>query len=158
MHKLFSALLCGLLLGSSQLQASDNLQAFPVAEAGMTRHVLVLPAQANEHSLQVQLIVGKELSVDADNRYFFSGRIEAQNIAGWGYTRYLVSDLGQLASTLMAIDPAASKVERFITLGGEPYLVRYNSKLPLVVYVPAGSEVRYRIWAAQNPSHLIGEG
>ena len=46
----------------------------------------------------------------------------------------------------------------FITLGGEPYLVRYNSKLPLVVYVPAGSEVRYRIWAAQNPSHLIGEG
>ena len=158
MHKLFSALLCGLLLGSSQLQASDNLQAFPVAEAGMTRHVLVLPAQANEHSLQVQLIVGKDLSVDADNRYFFSGRIETQNIDGWGYTRYLVSDLGQLAGTLMAIDPAASKVERFITLGGEPYLVRYNSKLPLVVYVPAGSEVRYRIWAAQSPSHLIGEG
>ena len=58
MHKLFSALLCGLLLGSSQLQASDTLQAFPVAEAGMTRHVLVLMARTNEHSLQVQLIVG----------------------------------------------------------------------------------------------------
>lgn len=158
MHNLFAALLLGLLLGSGQLLASDNLQAFPTAEAGMSRHVLVLPAQADEHSLQVQLIVGKDLPVDAHNRYFFSGRIEAQNIPGWGYSRYVVADLGQLAGTLMAIDPAAPKVERFITLGGDPYLVRYNSKLPLVVYVPAGSEVRYRIWAAQNPSHLIGEG
>jgi serine protease inhibitor ecotin len=27
-------------------------------------------------------------------------------------------------------------------------LLRYNSKLPLVVYEPSGFEVRYRIWAA----------
>jgi ecotin len=33
-----------------------------------------------------------------------------------------------------------------ITLGGEPELLRYNSRLPLVVYLPDGVEVRYRIW------------
>ena len=53
-----------------------------------------------------------------------------------------------MAGTLMAVDPDASKVNRFIPLGGEPYLIRYNSKLPVVVYVPEGVEVRYRIWRA----------
>ena len=158
MHNYLAALFCSLLLGSSPLLAADNLKAFPAADAGMTRHVLVLPAQADESALQVELVVGKTLPVDAHNRYFFSGRIETQNISGWGYTRYVVADLGQLAGTLMAIDPAAPKVERFIALGGAPYLLRYNSKLPVVVYVPAGTEVRYRIWAAQNPAQQIGEG
>ncbi len=37
-----------------------------------------------------------------------------------------------------------------ITLGGEPELHRYNSRLPLVVYEPDGVEVRYRIWRGDN--------
>jgi hypothetical protein len=41
---------------------------------------------------------------------------------------------GEIAR-LVANEP---KVERFITLGGELYLIRYNSKLPVVVYVPEG--------------------
>jgi len=48
----------------------------------------------------------------------------------------------------MAIDPNAPKVPRFVTLGGEPFLVRYNSRLPVAIYVPDGVEVRYRIWSA----------
>lgn len=48
----------------------------------------------------------------------------------------------------MAVDPDALKVERFISLGGEPYLIRYNSQLPVVVYVPEEAEVHYRIWQA----------
>ena len=47
-----------------------------------------------------------------------------------------------MAGTLMAVSPDAPKVDRFITLGGEPQLLRYNSRLPLVVYVPGGVEVR----------------
>ena len=46
------------------------------------------------------------------------------------------------------LNPDAPKVDRFITLGGEPRLLRYNSRLPLVVYVPDGVEVRYRFWRA----------
>jgi ecotin len=42
------------------------------------------------------------------------------------------------------------KIDRFITLGGDPQLLRYNSRLPLVVYVPEGVEVRYRIWRAED--------
>ena len=147
MHRWLMTL--ALLLGSSQsVMAEDNLKAFPAAEPGMTRYVLTLPAQADESALQVELQVGKTVQTDAQNRYFFAGQIEAQNISGWGFTRYVLSNLGPMAGTLMATDPAQPQVARFITLGGEPYLIRYNSKLPVVVYVPDGVQVRYRIWTA----------
>ncbi|MCU0539178.1 MAG: ecotin family protein, partial [Desulfobacterales bacterium] len=61
----------------------------------------------------------------------------------------IVSRLGPMAGTKIAVDPTAPKVDRFVTLGGEPFLIRYNSRLPVVVYAPEGVEVRYRIWAAE---------
>ena len=128
--------------------AADNMKAFPPAGEGMVRHVLQLPPQADESGFKLELIVGKTVETDAGNRYFFGGRIEEETIKGWGFTRYVVSDLGPLAGTLMAVDPNAPKVARFVTLGGAPYIIRYNSRLPVVVYVPKGVEVRYRIWTA----------
>ena len=127
-------------------QAADNMKAFPPAEEGMVRYVLQLPKQADESALKVELIVGKTVQVDERNRYFFGGKIAEETIKGWGFTRYKVTKLGPMAGTLMAVDPSAPKVARFITLGGGPYLIRYNSRLPIVVYVPEGVEVRYRIW------------
>jgi ecotin len=58
----------------------------------------------------------------------------------------------------MAVDPNAPKVERFITLGGEPYLLRYNSLLPIVVYVREGVEARHRIWSAGAEAKAVDEG
>jgi ecotin len=68
------------------------------------------------------------------------------------------SKLGLMAGTLMTIDPNAPKVARFITLGGAPCLIRYNSRLPVVVYVPEGVEVRYRIWTAGTEAIAIEKG
>ena len=36
--------------------------------------------------------------------------------------------------------------------------MRYNSRLPIVVYVPAGVEVRYRIWRADQTAAPAKEG
>jgi ecotin len=130
--------------------AADNMKAFPPAEEGMIRYVISLPKQADESNFRVELIVGKTLRIDAVNRYFFGGRLEVENIAGWGFDRYVLRRLGPMAGTMMAVDPDAPKVERFVSLGGEPRLLRYNSRLPLVVYVPSGVEVRYRLWRAET--------
>jgi len=138
--------------------AGDNMKAFPPAGAGMVRHVLHLPPQADEAGFKVELIVGRTVEIDAGNRYFFGGRIEEETIKGWGFPRFVMSKLGPMAGTLMAVDPNLPKVVRFITLGGEPYLIRYNSRLPVVVYVPEGVEVRYRIWTAGAESMPIGKG
>jgi ecotin len=133
--------------------AADDMKAFPPAEPGMGRYVITLPKQDDEAALRVELIIGKTVKIDASNRYFFGGTLEVETIQGWGYPRYILRELGPMAGTLMAVDPNAPLVERFISVGGEPRLLRYNSRLPVVVYVPDGVEVRYRIWRA-DPSAM----
>jgi ecotin len=158
MNKLVSMILLGLLCALQPVRAADNLQAFPPAEQGMVRYVLQLPHQADESAFQVELIVGKTVAVDDRNRYFFGGRIAEETIQGWGFPRYVVSPLGPLAGTRMAVDPTAPKVNRWIALGGEPFLIRYNSRLPVVVYAPEGVEVRYRIWSAAPEARAMEQG
>jgi len=126
---------------------ADDLKAFPPAEEGMTRYVIRLLKQKNEASFKVELIIGKTVQTDAINRHFFGGVLETENIPGWGFDRYILHKLGPMAGTLMAVDPNAPQFERFISLGAETIL-RYNSRLPLVVYVPDEVKVRYRIWHA----------
>lgn len=138
--------------------AADNMKAFPAAEAGMVRHVLQLPAQDDEADFKVELIAGRTLELDPGNQYFFSGSIAEETIQGWGFPRYVVSSLGSLAGTLMAIDPSQPKVDRFVALRGEAHLIRYNSRLPIVVYAPEGVEVRYRIWSASAQAKAIDRG
>lgn len=147
-----------LLIAVPEIYAADNLKAFPKAEFGMVRYVLQLPVQEDESSYRVELIIGKTVRIDTQNRYFFGGHIEDEVIEGWGYTRYILRELGQMAGTLMAVDPDAPKAERFIHLAGEPYFIRYNSRLPVVVYIPEDAEVRYRIWVAGAEVMVMGEG
>ena len=139
-------------------QAADIMKAFPPAEAGMVRYILQLPKLDDESTSRLELIAGKTVQVDEANTYFFGGEIEKETIKGWGYTRYLVKKLGPMAGTLMGVDPNAPKVDRFIMLGGEPYIIRYNSRMPVVVYVPEGVEVRYRIWTTGSEMKAMQEG
>lgn len=143
------SLALAILLMIPAAHAADPLEAFPAPDPGMVRYVIRLPEQADEAALQVELLIGKTVATDGVNRYFFGGAIEKESIPGWGYDRYLLRELGPLAGTRMAVPPGAKPVERFVTLGGEPRLLRYNSRLPLVVYVPTGVEVRYRFWRAE---------
>jgi ecotin len=146
MNKMCSITALSVFFAVISAHAADNMKAFPPAEEGMVRYVLQLPTQDDESIFKVELMVGKTVQIDEKNRYFFGGNIEKEIIEGWGYPRYNVSKMGPMAGTLMAVDPDAPKVARFIALGGEPYIIRYNSRLPIVVYVPEGVEVRYRIW------------
>ncbi|MHC1764468.1 MAG: ecotin [Verrucomicrobiia bacterium] len=138
--------------------ATDTTKAFPAAGKGMTRHVLTLPKEENEADRKIELVIGKTVRLEPNNRYFFGGILETRIAEGWGFPYYILPELGPMAGTLMAADPSASKVDRFISLGGEPLLLRYNSKLPLVVYVPDGVEVRYRVWSAPTELTRVPEG
>ena len=134
---------------------ADDMKAFPPAEEGMTRHVISLPKQQDESAFKVELIIGKTVKTDATNSYFFGGTLETENIPGWGFDRYILRKLGPMAGTLMAVDPNAPQVERFISIGGEARLLPYNSRVPLVVYVPAGVEVRHRLWRAEPIGYFV---
>ena len=134
------------------------MKAFPPAGKGVVRYVVQLPEQEDESAFRVQLIAGKTMQVDAVNRYVLGGRVVEETIEGWGYPRYIVSQLGPVAGTLIGVDPNAAKITRFVALGGEPYFIRYNSRLPIVVYAPEGIEIRYRVWSAQPQTALARPG
>ena len=111
---IYAALL--FLSAASVASAADNLKAFPPAEEEMVRYVLQLPQQMDESAFKVELLVGKTVQIDAQNRYFFGGQIETETIAGWGFPRYMVRKIGPMAGTLMAIDPDARRLQSAIGL------------------------------------------
>jgi len=126
---------------------TSDLQPWPAAEAGFERMVIRLPALADEDDHKLEVVVGREMAVDC-NQHAFGGNLEQHTIQGWGYSYYVIDKIGGPMSTLMACPPGQAKRSRFIGVRGEGFLLRYNSKLPVVVYVPEGFEVRYRTWSA----------
>ena len=125
----------------------DDLKPFPEADAGHQRLVFRVPAVENEADRKVEVIVGQTMEVDC-NKTWFGADLEHRVAEGWGYPFYVVDKIGPAAVTLMACPPDSEMTDAFVSVRGEGFLLRYNSKLPVVVYVPNGFEVRYRIWSA----------
>jgi len=123
----------------------DALAPFPAPAAGEQRHVISLDPRPDESLLQLELLIGKTLQVDC-NRQSLLGTVRRETVDGWGYDYWRVTDVAGPASTLMAC-PEAAPAQAFVVVGGGPHWVRYNSKLPVVVYVPEDLEVRYRLWS-----------
>ncbi|MBQ1558551.1 MAG: serine protease inhibitor ecotin [Pseudomonas sp.] len=118
----------------------------PAAADGYNRHVNELQVQTNEAEHKVEIITGKTLEV-ACNQQRLGGQWQEKTVEGWSYSYYELGQVGPAMSTLMAC-PDGSRKQAFVRVGGEPQLVRYNSKLPLVIYAPKDVEVRYRVWSA----------
>jgi ecotin len=118
---------------------------FPAAKAGFTRHVLTIPKGSEEGNLKIEIVAGLNMEVDC-NHVMISADLDDENLEGWGYNYYKIDDVSKPASTLMGC-PDGSKKDAFVTLNlGQDALIRYNSKLPLVVYAPENLKVGYRIW------------
>ena len=145
-------LMFGLLLSSLPLSAAEKnqLKAFPDAQQGMQRYVIELThkERVEEQDFRVQLIVGKNMQTDGVNLVRLGTSIEALPLKGWGYTYYEVKAEAATLSTMMAAPEGAPQVMQFVTT--EPLMIRYNSRLPIVIYAPEGYEVRHRIWTASG--------
>lgn len=118
-----------------------QIEMFPKAKEGFKQVYIQLPVAKNENDLKVEFFVGAEKMLDC-NKYFLMGKVNTQDLQGWGYSYYEIESSGETGGTLMAC-PDQKKTKKFVSL--QPEIVRYNSKLPLVFYVPKDLEVRYRI-------------
>ena len=142
-------------LGAIAGNARDNLKPYPATEAGFNRIVFNIPSTENDADRKIEIMAGKAMATDC-NQTWLGGRLEKKVAQGWGYPYFVLEASDVAASTRMACPPGEEKTEKFVTVRGEGFLLRYNSKLPVVVYVPEGFEVRYRIWKAGEEVHLAG--
>lgn len=133
------------------MSQADDLKPYPAAEAGESRNVIRLPAAEDESRLRVELIIGKTMEIDC-NQHWFGGKFDREVVAGWGYSFYRLSDVSGPASTMMACPPGEEKRTVFVAVRLTDPFVRYNSKLPIVVYLPEGFSARYRLWSAPEES------
>jgi ecotin len=143
-------LIVSVMMLSTAASGSDHtqLQAFPLADKGAERFVIVLPhkERGEEDAFNVEILVGKEMLTDGVNLIRLANTIERRTLDGWGYTYYEIVGSSDTITTMMAPPEGAPLVKTFVT--APPLLVRYSSRLPIVVYMPDGYEVRYRIWRA----------
>lgn len=115
---------------------------FPAANPGQARYVIDLPQLMEEHNFTLEVYVGRPMEVDC-NDHFFSGQLIQKTVEGWGYDFYTFEGDGKVFSTLMGC-PEADRHLEFVR--APPALVPYNSRLPIVIYVPEQFEVRYKFW------------
>jgi ecotin len=141
---LIAAAFCSL----AQAGKLEEVAPFPKAESGFTRQVIHLTPQSREGDFQVEILAGKTLTVDC-NQQRLGGMLEEKNLEGWGYPFYRLETVIGPMSTLMAC-PDGKRKQEFVPVVGDGFMLRYNSKLPIVVYVPKDVEVHYRIWSASS--------
>jgi ecotin len=127
-----------------QNEALEALKAFPVAKSNEKQVYIQVPEMNQEENYKIEVFIGKNEMVDC-NHYFMIGEVKEINLEGWGYTYYKVESNGQKGGTLMGCMDD-TKVEKFITI--EPKTFGYNSRLPLVFYVPNDFIVKYKIYSA----------
>ncbi len=144
---LLSAMIISTSTHAQSIQ-KDNIKMFPQAKEGFVRHVIEVPKTDNDYNHRVELLIGKLMLVDC-NHHSLRGNIENVTLKGWGYQYIEVSNIQNGPSTLMACHE--EKTEKFISItSGKDSYYRYNSRLPIVIYLPEAYEVRYRIWSASE--------
>ena len=120
-----------------------NLSMYPESLENTNRHIISLPVQEDESLYNLEIWSGKTEMVDC-NKHLISGSFKKHLVKGWGYFYYEFIPNDHQLSTRMAC-PDTTLTEKFIRSNTEH--IRYNSKLPIVVYCPKGYSIQYSIWS-----------
>ncbi|SNR33489.1 ecotin [Lutibacter agarilyticus] len=119
-----------------------DISMYPVPKEGFSLYTIQLEPKQNEANFQIELYAEKIEEVDC-NKYQLLGEFIKHNLEGWGYSYYEFNSNGDIMGTRMAC-PNSSKHEEFVK--SSVILVRYNSNIPIVVYLPNKMSLKYKIW------------
>ena len=138
-----------LMLFSSSLLAQGvnrDITMFPSPEKGFKQIPIWLPVKEKEENFKVEVFVGADQIVDC-NQYFMIGKLISKELPGWGYSFYHAETKSELAGTRMGCFEKR-KQKKFIHL--QPLLIEYNSRIPLVIYIPNNLKLKYKIFQSNG--------
>ena len=144
----------GLLLFITPVFAAappPDMKPFPPAEKGYKRMVIHLQSLAHEDGNKLEIVIGKTLKIDC-NRHWYIGHLSESTVRGWEATYFSLNLVTGPTSTLFACPAKQQEQDAFVPVQLDQSLFSYNSKSPVVVYVPNEFEVRYRIWTVKEES------
>lgn len=138
-----------------------NLSGYPAPAPGLQRWVIqpsgLLPKSRDSlvsaHPLdwRIQLIVGQEVTLDCNlQRLSGPGMTMRMLPQASGKALFEVKGPLRVISTKKACPPGDPMKLSFLSLGLQPYLVPYNPSWPIVVDLPEGAELRWRLWKAEK--------
>lgn len=120
---------------------------YPPAGEGQKRIIFALEPheeQEERDSYMLQIFPGYEVDAAADvDENTVTGNIEECSVEGYGYSYYRVK-----VDSAVAPEPAHSTApRRFVTVANLP-MVAYDSRRPVVVYLPEDAQLRYSVWTS----------
>lgn len=151
-NKVLLILIAVLTLNShAQEKKEDSIEFLPVLEEGYSRVIVELPEiKGKEQLYQVELFAGKEMGTDRCNTYALIGDFSEETMEEMGHKYFYVRTQGQVVKSMKDCPEGETK-KQFVYFAS--HLVPYSSKAPIVVCVPKGFDIRYRIW--QTDDHKI---
>lgn len=84
------------------------------------------------------------------NLYRFGGKLENKTLEGWGYDYYVFDKVSFSVLTMMVCSDGKKEKKFVIAYLGDVGMLRYNSKLSIVVYTLDNVDVKYRVWKAEE--------
>ena len=151
----------GAAINVRPVTARLDLSGYPAPAAGLQRWVIqpsgLLPKSsdplisANPHDWRVQLIVGKNVDLDCNHSWLSGPSLRMQRLPeASGKALFVVNGPLVVMKTRKACLPDQPRQRSFLSLGKQPYLVPYNPSWPIVVDLPKGTELRWRVWKAET--------
>lgn len=141
-------------LSMAQSVMKQDTDIFPDAEEGFKKMVIEVPHSDNDNNKKIEFTVGKWMEVDGCNQFGLQGTLEKKDLEGWGYEYYVFKTEGQVFSTKMACPDMPN---RNLFVSAAPEMVRYNGRLPIVIYVPQGYDVQFKIYKAEDDVYHAAE-
>lgn len=154
-NKFFAAILTVVVMLSVGINNSEAQMTiskidptiFPAAESGFKKMIIEVPYSSNDSNKKIEFYVGKWMEVDACNTFGLIGTYEQKDLEGWGYNYYVFNTKGDVRSTMMAC-PDSTLRNLFVSAPAQ--LVDYNGRMPIVIYVPEGYDVQFKIFKAED--------
>ncbi len=172
-HQLLKPIACfGAALSLSALAALPgvaiprlNLTGYPDPAPGLKRWVIqpsgLLSKSADPlisaHPLdwRIQLIVGQTVRLDCNTKRLLGPGVTMRMLPkASGKALFEVKGPVAVISTKMACPDDQPTRTSFLSLGKQPYLVPYNASWPIVVDLPVGTELRWRVWKAETRQQM----